>query len=222
MGRERGQRFPRVADALTLYLWRVPALRLADWAAAAGLPSTTFLVAEIFLSPLVFACFWLGRYWLGLLIAVAVMILSAARVTVDGSRLAQVGGALIAILWWFGWAHGLSAYGRPLEPVYATMVLWVVAGGAVTIAIIEALSIHRFRMDLHAWRPFDSRFRLVSAGPNTNLVILAIALLFGRPDSGFVAVAWWTLISLIVHAVRLAQLTERQARRLKIESWLDP
>ena len=43
-------------------------------------------------------------------------------------------------------------------------------------------------------------------------MILAGALLFGRPDSGLVLVAWWTLISLIVHSVRLAQLTEQQAR----------
>ena len=76
-------------------------------------------------------------------------------------------------------------------------------------------------MEIHAWRPFDSRFRLVSAGRNINLLILALSLLAGRPDSGFIAVAWWTLISLIVHAVRLAQLTEQQARRHKIESWLD-
>jgi hypothetical protein len=36
-----------------------------------------------------------------------------------------------------------------------------------------------------------------------------------------VLVAWWTLISLIFHAVRLAQMTERQARGGKIISWLD-
>jgi hypothetical protein len=76
-------------------------------------------------------------------------------------------------------------------------------------------------MEIHTWRPLDSRFRLVSAARNPNLVILAAALLFGRPDSGLVLVAWWVLISLIVHAVRLAQLTERQARRHKISSWLD-
>ena len=39
--------------------------------------------------------------------------------------------------------------------------------------------------------------------------------------AGLVLVAWWTLISLIFHAVRLAQMTERQARGGKIVSWLD-
>jgi uncharacterized membrane protein HdeD (DUF308 family) len=52
-------------------------------------------------------------------------------------------------------------------------------------------------------------------------VIFACALLFHRPDSGLVLVAWWTLISLIFHAVRLAQLTEHQAQRHRITSWLE-
>jgi hypothetical protein len=108
-----------------------------------------------------------------------------------------------------------------MHPVYALMVLWVVVGSAVAIWVVEMLALHRFGIEVHAWRQFDTRFRLVSAAANTNLVILAAALLFGRPDSGLVLVAWWTLISLIVHAVRLAQMTERQARRLKVESWLD-
>jgi uncharacterized membrane protein HdeD (DUF308 family) len=52
-------------------------------------------------------------------------------------------------------------------------------------------------------------------------VILAVALLFARPDSGLVLVAWWTLVSLIFHAVRFAQLTERRTQRHKIVSWLE-
>jgi uncharacterized membrane protein HdeD (DUF308 family) len=53
------------------------------------------------------------------------------------------------------------------------------------------------------------------------MVILVAALLVGRPDTGLVLVAWWTLISLIFHAVRFAQMTERQARGAKVVSWLD-
>jgi hypothetical protein len=102
------------------------------------------------------------------------------------------------------------------------MVLWVVIGGTIALRAVEALALLRFSgMEIHAWRPLDSRFRLVSAGRNPNLVILAAALLFRRPDSGLVLVAWWTLIGLIFHSVRLAQLTERQAQRYKITSWLD-
>ena len=217
-----------MADALTLYVWRVPAVRVAGWAAAAGLPEAAFIVGEVLVSLLVFACFWRASYWVGLIASVSVMILSVSALLAERSaasppierRIRQATDIAFPLLWWWGWAHGLAAYGRPLHPVYAVMVLWVAVGGAVGIWVVEALSIHRFGIEIHAWRPLDTRFRLVSAGRNINLLILGSALLFRRPDSGLVAVAWWTLISLIVHSVRLAQMTERQGRRLKVESWL--
>ena len=53
------------------------------------------------------------------------------------------------------------------------------------------------------------------------MVILAGALLFRRPDIGLELVAWWTLASLIFHAVRLAQANERLARGQPITSWLE-
>jgi hypothetical protein len=53
------------------------------------------------------------------------------------------------------------------------------------------------------------------------MIILVAALLVGRPDSGLVLVAWWTIISLIFHAVRYAQASEAAARGQKITSWLE-
>jgi hypothetical protein len=222
--------FPRVTDAATLYLWRQPALRLVQWATAIRLPAIAAIVAEALLAPLVFALFWRGHLWAGL--AVSVLVMGISVVSLMLSRLTHVAAAtnrlrvavdiVYPLAWWWAWEHGLAAFGRPLEPIYATMVLWVVVGGTIAIRAVEGLALHRFSgMQIHAWRPLDTHFRLVSAGRNTNLAILAISLLAGRPDSGFVAVAWWTLISLIFHAVRLAELTEQQARRRKISSWLD-
>jgi len=222
--------FPRVGDALTLYLWRRPAFHLVRWATGVGVPAAAVTLLEAVVAALVFWLFWHGRYWLGLIVAVVAMLLSVVALMM--SRLGHAHGRAnrarivveigVPLLWWWAWEHGLTPYGLPFHPVYATMVLWVVVGGTVAIHVIEALAVHRFNgMEIHAWRPLDSRFRLVAAGRNPNLVILAGALLFGRPDSGLVLVAWWTLISLIFHAVRLAQLTEQQARRHKIASWLD-
>jgi hypothetical protein len=219
-----------VTDAATLYLWRRPAFRLVQWAAAIGLSAAAAIVVEALLAALVFALFWHGRLWAGLIVSVLVTAVSVVSLML--SRLTHVPPAtnrlraavelLYPLWWWWAWEHGLAAHGRPLEPIYATMLLWVVLGGTIAIRVVEGLALHRFNgMQIHAWRPLDTRFRLVSAGRNTNLAILAASLLLGRPDSGFVAVAWWTLISLIFHAVRLAQLTEQQARRQKIGSWLD-
>lgn len=219
-----------VTDALTLYLWRKPAFYLTRWGAQAGLtPNFVTLIGAI-LCVLAFILFWRGHYWTGVVSGFGFMVLD----TVDG-KLARCTGAsskwgnvfdhgidlVHPPFWWWAWEHGLAAYGRPLTPVYATMVLWAIVGGYVAQRIIEGLSIKRFGgMEIHVWQPLDSRFRLITARRNPNMVILVGALLFARPDTGLVLVAWWTIVSLIFHAVRLAQMTERQARGQKIVSWL--
>jgi phosphatidylglycerophosphate synthase len=180
---------------------------------------------------LAFVLFWRGEYWWGSASGFGFMVLD----TVDG-KLARCTGAsskwgnifdhgidlIHPPFWWWAWLHGLAAYGRPLAPVYATMVLWVIIGGYVAQRAIEGLSIQRFGgMEIHVWRPLDSKFRLITARRNPNMVILVASLLFRRPDTGLVLVAWWTLISLIFHTVRFAQMTEQQARGETVTSWLD-
>ena len=87
--------------------------------------------------------------------------------------------------------------------------------------LIEGVFMRRYGgMHIHVWEPIDSRFRLVTARRNPNMVILVASLLFKRPDWGLILVAYWTVISLIFHAVRLAQAREREARGVEIKSWL--
>jgi phosphatidylglycerophosphate synthase len=220
-----------VTDALTLYLWRKPAFYLTRWAALAGLSPNFVTFVGAVLCVLAFFLFWRGDYWPGIVSGFIFMVLD----TVDG-KLARCTGAsskwgnvfdhgidlVHPPFWWWAWEHGLDVYGRPLEPVYAIIVLWTIIGGYVAQRIIEGLSIKRFEgMEIHVWRPLDSKFRLITARRNPNMVILVLALLFRRPDVGLELVAWWTLISLIFHAVRLAQMTERQARGQRIVSWLE-
>jgi hypothetical protein len=61
---------------------------------------------------------------------------------------------------------------------------------------------------------------LITARRNPNMVILVVALLFGRPDLGIELVALWTILSLIFHAVRLAQANARRDRGQTVVSWL--
>jgi len=220
-----------VTDVLTLYLWRRPAFYLTRWAARAELtPNVVTLVGAI-LCALAFVLFWRGLYWPGVLAGFIFMVLD----TVDG-KLARCTGAsskwgnvfdhgidlVHPPFWWWAWLHGLAAYGRPLAPVYATMVLSAIVGGYVAQRVIEGVFMRRFGgMHIHVWRKIDSQFRLITARRNPNMVILVAALLVGRPDSGLVLVAWWTIISLIFHAVRYAQASEAAARGQKITSWLE-
>ena len=219
-----------VTDALTLYLWRRPAFYLTRWAARAGIaPNAVTLIGAV-LCLLAFILFWRGDYWLGVLSGFAFMVLDTvdgklARVTGASSKWGEVFDHGIDLVhppfWYWAWVHGLAAYGRPLEPVLATMVLWVIVGGYVAQRVIEGIFIKRLKLEIHVWRPIDSRFRLITARRNPNMVILVIALLFRRPDLGIELVAWWTLASLIFHAVRLAQASERTGRGEKIVSWLE-
>jgi phosphatidylglycerophosphate synthase len=219
-----------VTDLLTLYLWRRPAFYLTRWAAQAGLTPNAVTAVGALLCVLAFYLFWNGQYWLGTLSGFIFMVLD----TVDG-KLARCTGAsskwgnvfdhgidlVHPPFWWWAWAHGLAAYGRPLTPIYATMVLWAIIGGYVAQRVIEGIFMRRFgRIHIHVWRPIDSRFRLVTARRNPNMVILVVALLLGRPDAGLVAVAWWTIVSLFFHAVRLTQASEQAARGKPIVSWL--
>jgi hypothetical protein len=71
---------------------------------------------------------------------------------------------------------------------------------------------------VHAWRPFDSFFRLITARRNPNLILLTPAALLGRPDIGLVLVGIWTVISLGVHLVQLVQAFA--APRTSVVSWL--
>jgi phosphatidylglycerophosphate synthase len=211
-------------------LWRKPAFYLTRWAAQAGLSPNLVTSVGAGLCVLAFFLFWRGEYWLGVLAGFIFMVLD----TVDG-KLARCTGASSKFgnffdhgidlvhppFWWWAWLHGLTAYGRPLEPVYATMVLWAIIGGYVAQRAIEGIFIRRFKIHIHVWKPIDSRFRLITARRNPNMVILVAALGIGRPDSGLVLVGLWTIISLIFHAVRLAQASERSARGVRIASWLE-
>jgi phosphatidylglycerophosphate synthase len=220
-----------VTDVLTLYLWRRLAFYLTRWAARAGLTPNLVTMVGAVLCVLAFVLFWRGEYWWGVLSGFVFMVLD----TVDG-KLARCTGAsskwgnvldhgidlVHPPFWWWAWEHGLAAYGRPLEPVYATMVLWAIIGGYVAQRLIEGIFMRRFGgMHIHVWKPIDSKFRLITARRNPNMVILVAALLFGRPDIGLELVALWTLVSLIFHAVRYAQARERAARGERIVSWLE-
>jgi len=220
-----------VTDILTLYLWRKPAFYLTRWAARAGIsPNFVTLIGGI-LCLLAFYLFWRGEYWWGTLSGFIFMVLDTvdgklARVTGASSKWGEVFDHGIDLIhppfWWWAWLHGLAAYGRPLAPLTATMVIWAIIGGYVAQRIIEGVFIKRFEgMHIHVWKPIDSQFRLITARRNPNMVILVGALLFRRPDIGLILVAWWTVFSLIFHAVRLAQASEAVARGQRIRSWLE-
>jgi hypothetical protein len=90
--------------------------------------------------------------------------------------------------------------------------------GYVAQRVEEGVFLRAFKLQMHAWRRFDSWFRLITARRNPNLILLTAATLVGRPDVGLAAVAVWTVASFLVHLVQLIQAFATP--RAQVTSWL--
>ncbi len=219
-----------VTDLLTKYLW--PELALVLTRIAAQLRMTPNMVSVIGVSLCLLATFLFakGLYWTGFLSGFIFMVLDTvdgklARCTITSSKWGNVIDHGVDLVhppfWWYFWGTGLAYWGLQLPGTTFAFVMTAVVAGYVLQRLIEGMFLKDFKMDIHVWRRFDSQFRLITARRNPNMVILFVALLFGRPDIGLVALAWWTIISLIVHAVRLAQAYGQARSGRPIVSWMD-
>ncbi len=140
----------------------------------------------------------------------------------NGAHVADHGVDLVhPPFWWYFWGLGLGTWGLALSNQTFLLVMIAVVAGYVLQRVIEGLFIKDFGMDIHVWQKFDSDFRLVTARRNPNIAILFFATLAGRPDIGLIALAWWTVISLVVHAVRLMQAYAVQRSGRPIVSWME-
>ena len=218
-----------VTDLLTLYLWPEWAFHLTRFAARFGISPNQVTAIGSVLCIVATIAFWHGWFWSGLAVGLLFMVLDTvdgklARCTITSSALGNAWDHGVDLVhppfWWWAWATGCAAYGRPLELGNFWLVIGAMLFGYVAQRLIEGAFIVRFGMHIHVWEPFDSRFRLITARRNPNMVILFGLLLVGRPDWGIIAVAAWTMISLVVHLVRLGQAIAARGRGQTITTWL--
>ena len=221
-----GGAYKGVTDLVTLYVWPRPARYVTRLCANAGITPNQVTSLSLVLVLAAMALFWTGHYAWGLVAAWGMTFLDTvdgklARVTLNASRFGDVFDHSIDLVhppfWWWAWIVGLPAAGWPIE--HTSLVLWAIVAGYVLQRVEEGVFIAFFGMDMHVWQRFDSRFRLVTARRNPNLLLLTAAVIVGRPDLGIVAVAIWTVGSLAVHALRLAQAALAR-RHGPLRSWL--
>lgn len=219
-----------VTDLLTKYLWPEWALVLTRICAKLGVtPNMVTTVGAVFcvIATVLFAQ---GHYWAGMATGLVFMVLDTvdgklARCTITSSAWGNVfdhGMDLVhPPFWWWFWATGLAAWGLAYDSATFWWVQGAIQGGYLVQRLIEGVFMRQNgMMHIHVWQRFDSRFRLITARRNPNMVILFVAMLFARPDLGLVAVAWWTALSCLIHAVRLVQAWIVRARGGTITSWL--
>ena len=218
-----------VTDALTLYLWRGLAFHLTRWAARIGMTPNQVTLIGAALCVATFFLFMGGHYWWGMATGFGFMVLDTvdgklARCTGQSSWWGNIFDHGIDLVhppfWWWAWAEGLNYHNDPFERVYEVLIVAAIVAGYVAQRFIEGIFMRRYRMHIHVWQRVDSRFRLVTARRNPNMIILLVSIIFKRPDMGLELVALWTMISLIFHAVRLAQANARMERGAKLASWL--
>jgi phosphatidylglycerophosphate synthase len=219
-----------VTDLLTKYLWPELALWLTRLCARLGItPNMVTTVGGIFCVAATFA-FADGSYWLGMVLGFVFMVLDTvdgklARCTISSSKFGDIFDHGIDLIhppfWFWFWGTGLVHRGLALSGQVFAWVMIAIIGGYVVQRLIEGEFMRQHGlMHIHVWRRFDSRFRLITARRNPNMVILFVSLLFSRPDIGLIAVAVWTVLSCLIHLVRLLQAKALAARGGKITSWL--
>ncbi|MGZ5826694.1 MAG: CDP-alcohol phosphatidyltransferase family protein [Croceibacterium sp.] len=222
--------FKGVTDLLTKYLWPEWALWLTRLAAWLGLSPNMVTTIGSILCVGATVAFSYGHYWLGLALGLVFMVLDTvdgklARCTITSSWWGNVFDHGLDLVhppfWWWFWATGLAHVGLALSD----SLFWWVEGsifvGYWVQRAIEGAFIAAFDgIHIHVWERLDSRFRLVTARRNPNMVILFVSLVFNRPDLGIVAVAVWTVVSCLVHVIRLFQALARKRRGLPVTSWL--
>ncbi|HTI68159.1 MAG TPA: CDP-alcohol phosphatidyltransferase family protein [Caulobacteraceae bacterium] len=221
-----GGSYKGVTDFVTKHVWPAPAKAVTRQCAQAGITPNQVTLLSAVLTVAAFVLFWRGAFGWGLACAWAMTFLDTvdgklARVTLTSSKWGNVFDHGLDLVhppfWWWAWIVGLQAGATPLAD--PGPVLAVVVAGYVAQRLQEGLFLARHRLEIHIWRRFDSRFRLVTARRNPNLAILTLATAAGRPDLGMAAVAVWTVASFAVHAVQIVQ-AEAARRRGPIVSWM--
>ena len=215
-----------VTDLVTLYAWPRPARWVTRQCANAGITPNQVTSASLLLVFAAMALFWTGHYGWGLVAAWVMTFLDTvdgklARVTLTSSRWGNVFDHSIDLIhppfWLWAWIVGLPAAGFVLPQ--ADLALTVIVAGYLLQRVEEGIFIACFGMDMHVWRRFDSRLRLITARRNPNLLLLSASLLAGRPDLGILAVAWWTAVCFVIHGLRIAQAALVR-RHGPLRSWL--
>lgn len=219
-------------DFITKYLWPKPALYVVRLLAKGGVTPNVITLLSLVCVIVTFYCFWMGAFWLGIASAYLMAFLDTvdgklARVTLTATRAGHFFDHGIDWIsppfWWGAWFAGLLASSYASTEAFQNWgwsALWIIMANYWLVRGVETLFVRTFSFHIHIWKPVDFAFRLITTRRNVNVTILAAGLLVGRPDLGFIAVALWSIASLIYHLLRLCQARLGVAQGRQVQSFL--
>lgn len=216
-------------DLVTKWLWPIPAFWGTKLCLRLGITPNMVTVVSLALVVLVYFLFRDGQWAAGLAAAWSMALLDTidgklARVTMTSSRFGHLFDHGIDLIhppfWYVAWYLGVAAGPSGLPAAVLSWSLGIIIAGYVALRLIEGVFKAFYGMHIHVWRRFDTWFRLVVSRRNPNLILFTVSALIGRPDLGLLAVATWTVISVLVHLVQLGQASFSARRDGSPRSWL--
>jgi phosphatidylglycerophosphate synthase len=214
-----------ITDLVTKWVFPRPARAVVRLLAARGVRPNTVTSLSYVLAIAVTWLFSEGWFATGLALGWLMTFLDTvdgklARCTLTTSRFGNVfdhGLDLIhPPIWWAAWALALPGGIAAHE-----LAFWVVGGGYVLGRVLEGTFTLSFGIAFFEWRPFDAFFRQIVARRNPNLLLLTASVMVGQPTWGFLAIAVWTAICVLIAAARNVQAHAEARRGIEIRSWLD-
>jgi phosphatidylglycerophosphate synthase len=223
-----GNAYRGITDLVTKFLWPRPAKKAVHVAATRGLSPNMVTTIGLILTLAACYLFFNGQYFAGLLAGWLMTFLDTvdgklARVTIQSSKFGHLYDHLIDLFhppfWYIYWGMSLSG----LEPVLGfgqSQMYWLIVIGYVLGRVVEGIFPLLGNCSIFTWKPFDAWFRLVTARRNPCLIILTVSAVIGRPDWGFIAVTFWTVLTTIIMVFRLLQGLVARIHDGPLQSWL--
>ena len=223
-----GNAYRGITDLVTKFAWPKPAKRMVH--VCAGLGITPNMVTTTGLILVIVACYLFAYqyYALGLLAGWVMTLLDTvdgklARVTINSSKFGHLYDHLIDLIhppfWYIIWGGSLvgfsGAFGLSLDQMSWAIVIAYISGRLVEV-FFELLG----SCGVFTWRPIDAWFRLITARRNPCMILLTLSVLVGRPDWGFIAVTFWTILTTIILNLRLVYGMFVRFRHGPLSSWL--
>ncbi len=216
-------------DLVTKHVWPLPAFIVTRLLAPTSItPNIITAISAVFV--IVALMLFLDGQWMAGIAAAWFMTFldtvdgKLARVTRTSSFWGNIFDHGIDLIhppfWYAAWALGLAATPLALDQNTLTWALTAIIAGYVVQRLMEGIAIKFLGLEIHIWRRVDTLFRQITARRNPNLLILTASAIVGRPDLGLLAVAWWTIICLVLHGVQLAHAAISKQLNGPLESWL--
>ena len=223
-----GNAYRGITDLVTKFVWPRPAKKAVH--VCANLGFTPNMVTTIGLLLVIAACFlfYHGYYAWGLLAGWIMTFLDTvdgklARVTINSSKFGHLYDHLIDLIhppfWYVIWGGSLVGFSGVMG-LSVDQMNWAIIIAYISGRLVEVFFQQLGSCGVFTWRPIDAWFRLITARRNPCMIMLTLSVFVGRPDWGFIAVAFWTVLTTVILNLRLLYAAIIRLKQGPLSSWL--